>query len=238
MDYRKFTFEIPTCSLMALANLTGPLAHVTISQLNFSQTCGSTPLAVQVYNEFFFDGRNQPLSPSTYNRSNPWNDGPPGFASWWNDGPPRAWIDFWHDALKTKAGISDDLLSDEHVEVWANSTDAFNFFWTPTVYTNDTTWYTNDIALYGGCVSNKTLSLQDISAVSYGGYDLNNMIEDCMVLYCCPISLDSTLLSQPNIQYPYIETWNTRDTCIFHTCQASTQGNPDLAGIGVSYASL
>jgi hypothetical protein len=220
---------------MALANLTAPLANVTISQLDLSQTCSSTHLAVQVYNEFFFNDRSQPLSSSEYNSTNPWNNGPSGFASWWNDGPPPAWINFWHDALKTKSGLGDDLLTDEHVEVWANSSDAFNFFWNPTVYTNDTKWYTDDISLYGGCVSNKTLSLQDISAASYGGYDLNNMIEDCMVLYCCPISLDSTYLSEPNITYPYIENWTTRDTCIFHTCQAATQGNADLAGIGVSH---
>jgi hypothetical protein len=220
---------------MALANLTAPLANVTISQLNFSQTCSSTHLAVQVYNEFFFSDRSQPLSSPQYNSTNPWNNGPSGFASWWNDGPPPAWINFWHDALRTKSGLGDDLLTDEHVEVWANSSDAFNFFWNPIVSINDTNWYTNDIALYGGCVSNKTLSLQDISAASYGGYDLNNMIEDCMVLYCCPISLDSPYLSEPNIPYPYIENWTTRDTCIFHTCQAATQGNPDLAGIGVSH---
>jgi hypothetical protein len=220
---------------MALANLTVPLANVTLSQLNFSQTCSATHLAVQIYNEFFFTDRSQPLRSSEYNSSNPWNNGPAGFEFWWNDGPPRGWIDFWHDALKTKAGLSENLLSDEHVEVWANSSDAFNFFWTPTVYTSNTTWYTNDISLYGGCVSNKTLSLQDVSAVSYGGYDLNYMIEDCMVLYCCPISLDSAYLSEANIPYPYIETWTTRDTCLFHTCQAATQGNPDLAGIGVSH---
>jgi hypothetical protein len=219
---------------MALANLAAPLAGVTVSQLNFSQTCSSTHLAVQVYNEFFLNDRNQPLNSPTYNSSNAWNNGPSGFESWWNDGPPRAWIDFWHDALKTKAGLSDNLLSDEQVEVWANSSDTFGFFWDPQVFTKDPTWYANDIALFGGCVSNKTLRLQDISTNANVGYDLNNMIVDCMVLYCCPISLDSTLLSQPNISYPYMETWKTRDTCIFHTCQASTQGNPDLAGIGVS----
>jgi hypothetical protein len=219
---------------MALASLTAPLRGVTVSQLNFSQTCASTYLAIQVYNEFFLADRTQPLNSPSYNSSNPWNDGPSGFEYWWNDGPPRAWTDFWHDALKTKASLSDHVLSDEQVEVWANTSEAFDFFEYPDVFSKDASMYTNNIALYGGCVSNKTLSFKDMSAYSSGEYDLNNMILDCMVLYCCPISLDSTLLSLPNIPYPYMKGWNTRDTCIFHTCQASTQGNPDLAGIGVS----
>ena len=219
---------------MALATLSPLLNATSLAQLNFSQTCSnSSRLALEVYNSFFFDNRDQPLNSSAYNSSNLYNDGPAGFESWWNDGPPTPWISFWRTELKTKAGLTDDLLTDDQVAVWANSSDAFGFFWVE-AYPDNSTWYAYDIALYGGCVSNKTLSLQDVSAVSYGGYDYNNLIEDCMVLYCCPISLDSNLLSAANIAYPYMADWKTRDTCVFHTCQAATKGNPDLAGIGVS----
>ena len=219
---------------MALATLSPQLNATTLAQLNFSQTCASSShLALQVYNEFFFDNRSQPLHSSAYNSSNPWNDGPATFGSWWNDGPPPLWIDFWRNELETKSNLSHSLLTDDQVAVWANSSEAFGFFWVE-AYPDNTTWYAYDIALYGGCVSNKTLSLQDVSAASYGGYDYNDMIEDCMTLYCCPVSLDSNLLSAPDIAYPYMADWTTRDTCVFHTCQAATSGNSDLAGIGVS----
>jgi hypothetical protein len=222
---------------MALAKLTPPLLGLNVSQLNFWQTCNSTNLALNVYNEFFYDNRNSPLNSAEYNSSNPWNGGP-GFPDWWNNGPPPAWIKFWRDALKTVPGLRHDHLSDEQIEVWANTTEAFNFFWYPDVHSKNSSWYTSDIALYGGCVGNRTLHLQDISASSYGGYDLNNMIEDCIVLYCCDLSLDSPGLSDPSIKYPFIKGWTTQETCLFHTCQASSQGNPDLAGIGVGYTRI
>ena len=221
---------------MALAELTAPLLGLNVSQVNFWGTCNSTTLALNVYNEFFYDHRDTPLHSAQYNSSNPWNNGPDGgFSDWWNNGPPPAWIEFWRDALKTVPSLRNHHLPDEQIEVWANRTEVFAFFWNPNVYSKNTSWYTNDIALYGGCVSNRTLHSQDISSSSYGGYDLNDMIEDCMVLYCCDISLDSQYLSDPGIQYPFIPSWTTQDTCLFHTCQASSQGNPDLSGIGVGY---
>jgi hypothetical protein len=219
---------------MALAKLKAPLLGLSVSQLNFWQTCNSTNLALSAYNQFFYNNRSYPLDSAEYNSSNPWNSGPDGdFPDWWNNGPPPAWIEFWRDALKTIPGLRHDRLPDEQIGVWANTTEAFNFFWNPNVYSKNTSWYTSDIALYGGCVSNRTLHLQDVSASSYGGYDLNDMIEDCMVLYCCDLSLDSQYLSDPGIPYPWIQDWTTQETCLFHTCQASSQGNPDLAGIGV-----
>ena len=69
------------------------------------------------------------------------------------------WIDYWYDALKTKASLNNYILSDEQVEVWVNILVAFDFFWYPEVFSKDSTMYTKDIAFYGGCSSDKTLRL-------------------------------------------------------------------------------
>ena len=217
---------------MAFASLPAVLNSTNTYQLNFSQACTSITPAIKLYNEYFCDNCSASETP----------DGEPIYP--WTE-PPRAWTNFWRTALETFPPIAhasarnESLLTDQNVLQWANlSTATFDFFYNPEVHSNNATWYADDIAIWGGCVGNKTLNKQDQSVYSDNSYDLDDMIEDCMSVFCCQIPLDSNLLSENKTAYEYYPTWNTADTCTFHTCQAATEGNPDLAGIGVSVPCL
>ncbi len=208
---------------MAQSSLPALLANVNTTQLNFSQACTSITTATNLYDQYFCTDCD--TSDSPWYRNSEANNG------------TVAWIDFWATALETYPPLAHNesgLLTDQNVWQWANSSTAtFDFFWNPTVSTN-ASWYADDIAIWGGCVGNKTMNEQDASVYSDNSYDFNDMIEDCMSIFCCQIPLDSNLLSDNKTAYEYYPEWNTADTCSFHTCEAATQGNPDLAGIGVS----
>lgn len=206
---------------MAQSSLPELLANVNTTQLNFSQACTSITNATKLYDQYFCLNCNASAAP-WYQSSEDNND-------------TVVWIDFWAAALKTYPPLDHSgLLTEENVWQWAKtSTTASDFFLNPTVSTN-ASWYADDIAIWGGCVGNKTLNEQDASIISDNSYDFNDMIEDCMSIFCCQIPLDSNLLSDDTTPYRYYPEWNTAETCSFHTCEAATQGNPDLAGIGVS----
>lgn len=227
---------------------TAPLSQVNITHLNFTQNCSNIALGVEVYNNYFSITAEDKYNDTGQVPATPSNSGPTDYPiqgwSGWSNGPPQDWIQFWRGALPVAYQTS----SDEDVAQWANTTQCLEFFdltYNPTtsdygdrdqVNLDDVDAFSNALANLGGCQYNRTILAQDKASemLNIGSdYAFTDMIEDCMLTFCCPLPLDSAAWSNQSQLFPGT-TWSVQNACSFHACAVDNMGNPDLGGIGVS----
>ena len=208
------------------------LTNVSFSDLNLTANCTNLALGINVWiNDFYAleaTPGNLSINVDNYTYDDPRDNGPgEEYDQWWINGTAPDWISFWRYALGSALPSSYMGLSDQEISDWSNSTECFDFFneWTelPTLQA-----LSYDIALGGGCRTGLDDNVTDIVS----------MQEACMVNYCCSSATNDTVTHTPKIAFPYYTNWTIEDTCSFHTCQQSNNGNPDLGGIGVLIAYL
>jgi len=231
--------------------LTAPLSQVNVTHLDFTRNCSNIALGVKTYNDYFSATAIRNYNdtgevPATPNNSGPTDYPSASISGWsgWSNGPPQEWIQFWRGALPVAYQTS----SDEDIARWANTTQCLEFFdltYNPTTFDygdlnqvnlDDVDAFSNALANLGGCQDNRTLLAQDkvfeMENIGYN-YSFTDMIEDCMLRFCCPLPLDSPELSDQSQLFPGT-TWSVQNACSFYVCAIDNIGNPDLGGIGVS----
>ena len=169
---------------------------------------------------------------------------------WWYDGPPPEWAEFWRAVLPRQYQNA----SDKAVEQWANQTDCIQFFdgtYNPSttnsydygVKIDDVNVFSNGLASLGGCPWKNSILANDQEAVKSSwysevkdyddAYSLTDMMIDCMLTFCCPLSSSSELLANKSYLFPGTN-WTAQAACSFNVCTLDNRGNADLGGIGVS----
>lgn len=214
------------------------LANVTLSHINFTANCSNFALGMNVWLNDFIIGE-----PTSGNLTGDQDD-----YTWWNttadDGPTEEytyfftngtspeWLGFWRFALASALPSSYMSISDQDIAKWANTTGNFLFFDYLEVEPMDfsdssfSSNFSQLLAREGGCNNNFKGNIKDLSGMARG----------CITNYCCSSALNSTIADNPKVGFPYYPNWTVEDTCSFHTCRLSNNGNPDLGGIGVLVA--
>ena len=205
------------------------LANVTLAHLNFAANCSNLALGLVVFANDFLSEYPNPGN-STFDNSTT-DDGPGDYTDFWTNGTAPEWIGFWRAALGS--ALPDDYLklSDSDIAMWANTTEAFDFFGHDVYQSPDPTdisQLSNYLAIEGGCRSYNSSSSNIL--------DLVGMEAACLSQYCCSPTLNTTVSKSPTSNFTYNPSWSVEDACAFNTCSQANQGNPDLGGIGVLVA--
>ena len=203
-------------------NASAILANITFYDLNLTNYCSDLALGLSIYQNNF---NNSASSNDFY--SSPQD----AYHPYYPDGPSEDWTTFWRAAL----GSKDRNFSNDNIVVWANDTPFINFFvdnYSPQPDKIDQ--LATDLSLYqGGCPSSNLAN--QTSSYGYGPSTLTELVEACMVDYCCAPNRTDQQLQDNSTAFPFYPKWSVDDTCAFRTCPAANHGNPDLGGIGVRY---
>ncbi len=236
---------------MALAALTLPIDS-SFAQIDFTQHCAKIAVGVKIY-DLYFNSTAETNYNSTGNISAiADNAGPANYSGtsyshgWkgWSNSTPPDWINFWRDVLPENHYAS----SDEKIIQLTNQTDFFAFFDYSydaaatgvseyQVNLTDLASFSDSLISSGGCTNYSSTLASDRWLAGNGSYTLTKMIEDCMLMSCCPLPLNSKRFNDTETMFPGTP-WTYAGACSFYPsslCNIAIDGNPDLGGIGVRF---
>ena len=195
-------------------NATAALANITVYDLNLTD-CSNLALGLSIYRNTF----NNSNLDDTYSYTQNY------YHTFFPNGPSADWTTFWRASL----GSKDQNFSNDDINVWANDGYFIDFFY-PSYYTqpDQLDQIATELVLLGGCPA---------ASANETGYTstLRDMIESCMLSYCCASGRTDQQLQNNTTPFPFYPVWGVDDACAFRTCPAANHGNPDLGGIGVRH---